>query len=310
MKNNNAILSEQAPRRQAGMTLIELTVVLLVLIGLAGLLIPYVTGFVGKTHDSTGTNNLANLDNAVQRYHTQFMGAPNNLEALINGAAATAAAAPDCAGAAANDVYCKMMHTGFFAPATIDPAGAPGSADLVRYRSLNMAGITSLFYNDPDTANATFASTQPTPTDLTAGSHTVATVAAVATLGAGTIEDHMAQAFGRQPSSFDSTCYDYVAFGIGDGSSMTGRVMSTAPVHFASQSSMGPVNKYNRFIAVYQVDKSMAAVAPGAANSGCTAGMEAAKFIGTAMAMGSGAGHLWGTANSLSHSYENIANGS
>ena len=32
--------------RQAGMTLIELTVVLLVLIGLAGLLLPYVSGFM------------------------------------------------------------------------------------------------------------------------------------------------------------------------------------------------------------------------------------------------------------------------
>ena len=54
--------------RQAGMTLIELTVVLLVLIGLAGLLLPYVGGFMIKTHDSTGTYNSAALDNNIQRY--------------------------------------------------------------------------------------------------------------------------------------------------------------------------------------------------------------------------------------------------
>ena len=35
-------------KRQAGMTLIELTVVLLVLIGLAGLLIPYVGCFCAE----------------------------------------------------------------------------------------------------------------------------------------------------------------------------------------------------------------------------------------------------------------------
>jgi type II secretory pathway pseudopilin PulG len=288
------------------MTLIELTVVLLVLIGLAGLLIPYVSGFVGKTHDSTGSSNLANLDNTVQRYHTQFNGAPNNLEALINGAAATAAAAPDCAAATADTVYCKMMNPAFFATAQLDSTAAAGSPELIRFNSLNMAGITSLLYNNPDTGNATFQSTLATPTTLAGAAHTIATVAAV---GTGTIEDHMAAAFGRPVTNFDSTCYDYVAFGIGEGSSMTGRVMSTAPVHFAQNANMGPVNKYNRFIAVYQVDKNPAAVAPTATTSGCAAGTETAKFIGTAMAMGAGAGTLWGTARSLSHSYENMAAG-
>jgi type II secretory pathway pseudopilin PulG len=64
--------------RQAGMTLIELTVVLLVLIGLAGLLIPYVSGFVSKTHDGTGTFNSAGLDNNIQRYIAEKTSLPNN----------------------------------------------------------------------------------------------------------------------------------------------------------------------------------------------------------------------------------------
>ena len=66
--------------RQAGMTLIELTVVLLVLIGLAGLMIPYVSGFVGKTHDSTGTNNLARLNGNFARFENEYMRQPDNLE--------------------------------------------------------------------------------------------------------------------------------------------------------------------------------------------------------------------------------------
>lgn len=70
--------------RQAGMTLIELTVVLLVLIGLAGLLIPYVSGFVSKTHDSTGTQTVAALNNAIQRHDVEFRGQPENFESLIS----------------------------------------------------------------------------------------------------------------------------------------------------------------------------------------------------------------------------------
>ncbi|MGR8980233.1 MAG: type II secretion system protein [Gammaproteobacteria bacterium] len=292
-------------KNQAGMTLIELTVVLLVLIGLAGLLIPYVAGFVSKTHDSTGTFNSAALDTNIQRYIAEKTSLPSNLEALINGNAGTAAATDAaCQTAAANGVYCKMMSTAWFGTATVDSTAAAGTADLIRYNSLSMAGIDSLYYNNPDTDNATFASTLPAPTALAGAARTVATVAAVG----GSVENHMHEAFERPIDKFDSTCYDYVAFGIGDNTDLIGSTMSTAPVHFAQQGTMGPVNKYNRFVAVVQVDKTAAAV-PGVAgvNSGCNAGMEAAKFIGAAMAMGSSAGHLWGTSHSLAHTWENIA---
>lgn len=302
--------NRQAIARQSGFTLIELTVVLLILIGLAGLSVPYVGGYVGKTHDSTGVSNQAGLDETIQRFTTAYMKAPNNLEALINGAAATTTTATDCSGAAANAVYCKLMYTSFF---TTQALAAP------RLASLNSAGITSLYYNDPDTDNATFASTVPLPTTLVAGS-TVATVTIPTTWSGipanatGTIEDYLADVFGRPASNFDGTCYDYVGFGIGESSELTGRVLSTAPVHFASQGAMGPVNKYNRFIAIYQVDRlttasAAATLASGAQTSGCMAGTEPAKFIGTVMAMGAGAGHLWGLAHSQGHAYENIANG-
>ncbi len=74
--------------RQAGMTLIELTVVLLILIGLAGLLIPYVGSFVQKTHDSTNSNNLAQFNNAFIRYTTENNKLPQHMDTLTNDAAA------------------------------------------------------------------------------------------------------------------------------------------------------------------------------------------------------------------------------
>ena len=70
--------------RQAGMTLIELTVVLLVLVGLAGLMIPYVSGFVTKTHDATGSDSLASLNSAIQRYDVQFLGQPAGYDSLMS----------------------------------------------------------------------------------------------------------------------------------------------------------------------------------------------------------------------------------
>ncbi|MGR8950816.1 MAG: type II secretion system protein [Gammaproteobacteria bacterium] len=296
-------------RAQAGMTLIELTVVLLVLIGLAGLLIPYVSGFVGKTHDGTGTFNSAALDTNIQRFVAEKTSLPNNMEALINGAAGTAQATDaTCQAATAGSVYCKMMSTALFTTATVDSTGT--GADLMRYNSLNMAGINSLYYNNPDTDNATFGSTTGTPTSLTGAPQTIAIVSALTNppfTTALSVEEHLAAAFERPVNKFDSACYDYAVFGIGDSTDLIGKTMSTAPVHFAQQGTMGPVNKYNRFVAVVQIDKNGAAVAPTANTSGCTAGMEPAKFIGAAMAMGTSAGHLWGTSHSLAHSWENIA---
>ena len=289
------------------MTLIELTVVLLVLIGLAGLMIPYVSGFVSKTHDSTGSFNSAAMDSNIQRYQGEKMRLPNNLEALVECSVPAGGAA--CDAAAASAIYTKMMAPGLLAPKVVG-----GAARM----SLRMAGITDIYYNDASTDNATFRSTVALPTTY-AATDLVAVVAPI-TAAAGsfpadlTVEEHMAAAFERNINNFDSACYDYVVMGIGDKSDLIGSTMNTAPVHFAQQGAMGPVNNYNRFVAVFQVDKINASGTPNApgglaANTtgDCSTNIEPAKFLGAAMAMGASSGHLWGTSHSLAHTYENIA---
>ena len=284
--------------RQTGMTLIELTVVLLVLIGLAGLMIPYVSGFVSKTHDSTGSFNSAALDANIQRYQAEKLGFPSNMESLV-----------DTGGA----MYTKMMTTGFYVVA---------NAGMQRTMSLAMAGITDVVEMDNATDNATFRATGSNASETIAGTTPLAAVTNI-TAGAGpggtfpetlSVEQHLAAAFERDVNTFDSACYDYVAFGIGDKSDLIGSTMSTAPVHFAQQGAMGPANRYNRFVAVFQVDKVGATgttSTPGGVASvpavDCSANVEAAKFIGSAMSMAAMSGHLWGTSHSLAHTWQNIA---
>jgi len=285
--------------RQAGMTLIELTVVLLVLIGLAGLMIPYVSGFVSKTHDSTGTFNSAALDANIQRYQVEKVGFPSGLESLIEGSASDGA------------VYTKMMEPLFY-DATI--------VTMPQAMSLSMVGIKNVYGMDAAADNATFTSTgSNAATTITAMATKLATVAELtkdATTGIPedlTIEGHLAAAFERDITSFDSTCYSYVVMGVGEKSDLIGSTMNTAPVHFASQGAMGAANKYNRFVAVFQVDKVSGATAvpsaPGGTLDGnnCSSSVEPAKFIGTAMSMAAMSGHLWGTAHSLAHTWENVA---
>jgi hypothetical protein len=77
---------------------------------------------------------------------------------------------------------------------------------------------------------------------------------------------------------------------------MVGKVMSDAPLHFAATGGMGPEQKYNRFVAVFKVDKSN--------SSGCSDHTEPAKLVGSAMLMMPN--HLFGLAHTQAHTWENI----
>jgi len=302
VKNYNKIA------RQAGMTLIELTVVLLVLIGLAGLMIPYVSGFVDKTHDSTGADSIAALDRTIIRFQGDKMRFPDDMENLISSTVGTGdITACAAATATAGTVYCKMMQPGQFTPLPLTMHSA---------MSLTMAGIDTVLPANNATTNATFAAVDATaPVSIAAAA--IVAEADVATIdgAAASVEEHMAHAFGGIPQDYDNSCYAYVAFGIGENNEMMGNAMHSAPIHFASQGAMGPVDRYNRFIGVFQVDRTAAAVGAGTvdvtaaggdtSNPGCVAGNEPAKYLGSGMNMG--VGYFIGKAANQEWVYDRMA---
>jgi len=234
--------------RQAGMTLIELTVVLLVLIGLAGLMIPYVGGFISKTHDSTGSDSLASLNSAIQRYDVQFMGQPSGYDSLM---------ATNLTG---GTVYGKMM-------------GGTGTNDYLKTvtvagKSLVDAGISSLMIMDDTTADATFAATASSATVADGNDYLLAAlntkgsmcsmVMPMDAMGCIQNDADLSAILGR---SVNTSANDYVVFGVGQDSEMVGKTVSEAPVHFAKTGAMSANNKYNRILAVYQIAKTDTCIA-------------------------------------------------
>jgi type II secretory pathway pseudopilin PulG len=294
----------KARARQLGVTLLELTVILVILVALAGLMIPYFSGSIKtSTMNSTAVSSLAEMDKLMQSYNTMYLKEPNNMEALINGTAYTLPTDPNilpdpnCTGAvgAVDMLYCKMICTGCFKP-------LPLTAE--RLSSLNMAGITSLYYNNPNTVDATLTATvtpertlnDVTPSYVAQVVIPTASTWAVKNPGA-TIEDYLAAVFGSSSKKFDSICYDYVAFGIGNQSSLTGTVMATAPVYFSDQiATADQASTYNRFVALFQVDRIIAASPPSATRKGCPPSIEPAKFIGSVIPGNSPRGPLIGLA--------------
>jgi len=228
--------------RQAGMTLIELTVVLLVLIGLAGLMIPYVGGFVSKTHDSTGSDSLASLNSAIQRYDVQFLGQPAGYDSLMSNITSGSGA-----------VYTKLMNG--------DGTGTLDAKDYVKVVSLDAesftdVGIDNVMLMDSTTSDATFAATASSVN--LSGTVELLALQVSGTCGMndpmGCIEDdaELGEILGRK---VDTDANDYVIFGVGQDSAMVGKTVSEAPVHFAKTGAMSAANKYNRILAVYAVPK-------------------------------------------------------
>jgi len=280
--------------RQSGMTLIELTVVLLVLIGLAGLMIPYVSGFMSRTHDGTGTGNLGRLNNAVQRFNVEKMRLPDDMHSLYS--------------TVDTDVYQDLMNPAVFVVQSVDGTAVAGLAEKVISDSLNLAGLQTVYgMRDSSTAaSATFeaADIATGKLDHTAGPINMVTIAPAnvdGVAGAETAAEVVEVAFGLPVGSENDLCNAYIAVGIGAESELAGTVISDVPVHFAQQGSMGPENKYNRFVAVIRAQK---ALAPAVA--GCPMMAMPATFVGSAMAMMPN--HVIGLAEELENAYGNISN--
>jgi len=213
--------------RQAGMTLIELTVVLLVLVGLAGLLIPYVSGFVAKTHDSTGSSNIAALNNAVIRFTVEnYDKYPNKLDSLI-----------DDNNAVFKKMMPEMMGDKYLTEHQLTDAQAT---------SLSNVGISTLMVMNSATSDATFANTM----DSTA---TVGLNTYVAKIDSSVINE--ASLSERMGKPIDMVYNEYFIFGMGDDSTIAGNTLNDVPVHFAKSANMGADNAYNHFVTVFEVPK-------------------------------------------------------
>jgi len=248
--------------RQAGMTLIELTVVLLILIGLAGLMVPYVGGFLDKTHDSTGVASMKEIDKQLLSYAAMYGGHPDGMDSLVEGSGETTP----------GKLVSYLMNTMLFSAVTMD------SGHVSQLDSMGIQTVMDML-EAPGAGNYTFASSEAERT-LVENDKLAAINAMMLTKSNATCPDVGGVAltgYSCLDSVLDTTgtadTNDYVVFGIGNSSTMIGRTMNEAPVHFAKEGGQNAGNKYNRMLAVYEVQK------------GGTSGHMMAKYMGVVMPM-------------------------
>ena len=261
--------------------------VLLVLIGLAGLTLPYVSGFISKTHNSTSADAGANLFTALQRYQTEDYGIPNNLNALVD---TTGATLPSYLDNSFNGKQAVTASLGVTAAAAVPAAtgvayagtpqnftllSAPNSA--LALASLAAANLNTLAELQIGTvtpnADGTFSAggaiaasgatftpevlptsvgyTTPTQlvTDMTGGIAYANTGVPTTSTAPGT---SIALALGYTVP----TNHGLIVLGIGSGNAAVGKTIASVPVHFGDKASLQPTFTYSRFLAAVDVDLS------------------------------------------------------
>jgi len=221
------ILATRMARRyhQQGLTLIELLVVLVILIALAGILIPQLPNMLTRAHTAAASTNIPEANKRIQEFEQIYFKQPANFDNLANGAAL---------------VDYLPGTTGL----TRTALTAGQEAALVN------AGITSLAGLYDTTVNLEAAGGTPTfnPYDSASDavlSATVPTLEPVAFAAETTVE-----ALLRPDAGAADT---YVALGIGQKSELIGRTTNEAPYHFGDAAGTGPDVVYARYLAIYKV---------------------------------------------------------
>lgn len=194
-------------------TLIELIVVLTILVGLAGVLVPTVTNMVVRTNRSTSAMNITEIAGTIQRHEAIYLKYPDNLDSLMQ----------DDIGTDLNTLSGSL--TSGLADITITGAALT---------TLSNAGITSVGVHALD--DTTFQ--RPTPTALTDPFKLKGLTAT------------KQQTLGLETTG---TLGKYVVLGIGALSELNGRSMVDAPVHFPRDAASNPNTVYSRFLAVFQI---------------------------------------------------------
>lgn len=232
-----------------GLTLMELVVVMVILAALAGILLPLLPGMVTRAHTSTSATNVGEVAKAIQTHQAVYLSYPNNLDSLVTSSGTLVGYLP---GSTAGDLTTTALTA-----ATLDTlvdAGITTTAQMIATPAAPIGDFSPTFF-----PYGTDKTVIPTSTTLAVGT-SVASMTGVS-----------ANRLYGAPSGAT-----YAVFGLGGRSSMQGKSLQEAPVHFSDASSEAPHLAYSRYGAVFQLTD-------GAGNP-----LEAARMIGICAFHGDG----------------------
>lgn len=230
-------------RNRAGLTLLELVVVMAILIAIAGVLVPLLPDIVGRGNQSASATNMNELEKAIQFFQGQYNRYPNHYDSMISG----------------SDVSGLVPAAGNLGPGGGNLEARPLTRGQVS--RLSRRGITMAYdIQDaiPDDTSNFHATLNPYTDGTTYGNgRTLApdeTIVMLTKAADGTYNDDV---FDRSvmPGVILNPDHDYAVFGIGKYCNLCGPdgVVREAPVHGQHKAQSSPAEEYSRFCVVYDI---------------------------------------------------------
>ena len=221
------ITNQRKKQTRRGFTLIELVGVMVILIGLAGVVVPKIPDLLARLHFSSSATSGGEAAALVQLYNEVNNLQPEGWDNII-----------ETVGASTN-LFNKLPDDG------TDLVGnqlATLTLTATQADVLANAGIVNVYKMDDTTTSPTF---DPYATGL--GSPQA--------LASGEIIVEITDTTALEEELYvkDSSIDTYVIFGIGSRTDIVGDLMMEAPVNFDHTAGNSPKDKYSRFGVVYKI---------------------------------------------------------
>jgi prepilin-type N-terminal cleavage/methylation domain-containing protein len=247
--------------RRQGLTLMELVVVLVILVAIAGILLPLLPRLLTKTHDAVTTTNISEVSKSMVGYLATNLSYPDMFDSLVDSSGNM------YAGLLFNSNNPVSQNT--FTPVGSVATTGNGTQGLYtatpttgQIASLQLGGINNLMLmststSSPPAFNATFPN--PGGTGPYVGMPNSGGSQAVGQFTNLLFADnnYIAQKLNIQPKT-DSTgaVCNYVVLGLGPYCTIIGASnfgMFDAPVAFGEHSFEQPDKSYSRYLCVFRV---------------------------------------------------------
>jgi hypothetical protein len=204
-----------------------------ILVALAAIIIPIVSGMIGRAETSGRATNSQEIYKWIQTYQASFTRYPSDWDALTDGTAA---------------ISYVNGFTGGTAPLQISTI-----TDTAQIGALRSAGITRLQLMDPAAvgSNRTF-NPYLDPNDRNSASGSVTITSGTTTLTVATLTSTGQFQLNLSDNATTSTGV-YVVFGFGKRCTLVGSGVNEAPFNFFDSATLSPDTRYSRYGIVFQV---------------------------------------------------------
>lgn len=223
---SNVLAFRRPAVARRGLTLMELVVVMVILAALAGIVLPMLPGMVTRAHTSTSATNVGEVAKAIQTHQAVYLSYPNNLDSLVTSTGTIVGYLP---GATAGDLTTATLTAETLE--VLADAGITTMAQMIATPAAPVGDFSPTFF-----PYGTDKTVVPTSTNLAVGT-------AVASLTGVSANRLYGAPIGAT----------YAVFGLGGRTSMQGKSLQEAPVHFSDTTSEAPHLAYARYGAVFQL---------------------------------------------------------